>query len=269
MTTAFPAPATGTPPHLLEPGRRLRWRGHLYVVAAQRSPAVHLVSLTGEEPDVYALASVVLKADGFRLPEENGRPHPAPEEEQAGLLRWLGEDDLRHVQEWERHLTEIRDGQIPATPAQPGPDHAPATPVQPGPDHAPATSTLKQRFTAKAAELQAAGWRHCSAGTIERRYRAWRRHGPAGLIRQTVPHPWGRTDERVIRLLHTNIETSGTHNTTSHCGSHLLEQLRTAIRLNYPAEYDQLNISPATFYRLLHRLRSLTPPAPTSHPPSR
>ncbi|OKJ27845.1 hypothetical protein [Streptomyces sp. CB01580] len=252
MTTALPEPATGTPSHLLEPGRRLRWRGHLYVIAAQRSPAVHLVSLTGEEPDVYALASVVLEADGFGLPEENGRPRPAPEGERAGLLRWLGEDDLRHVQEWERHLTEIRDGQIPATPAQPGPDHALAT------------STLKQRFAAKAAELQAAGWRHCSAGTIERRYRAWHRHGLAGLIRRTVPHPWGRTDERVIRLLHTHIETGGTHNTTSHSGSHLLEQLRAAIRLNYPAEYDRLNISPATFYRLLHRLRS-----PTGHPPSR
>ncbi|MGI5473354.1 hypothetical protein [Streptomyces sp. CA-132043] len=37
-------------------------------------------------------------------------------------------------------------------------------------------------------------------------------------------------------------------------GSRLLERLRAAIRLHYPEEYERLDISSATFYRLLERL---------------
>lgn len=229
--------------HGLRPGSRLRWHGGEYVVAALQGVTVHLVGLQEGGQDVCALMSVVVGADDFALLTDTGQECAGEKAPDISGLELLEEGDRQRVRDWERHLIEIRDGLPPGSP----PDATPRL------GYAPDAFTLKQRYAAKSAELKALGWKNCSAGTVERRYRAYKATGIAGLMREVVPgSPWGRTDERVVRLLLKEVDAGRDESDGS--GSRLLERLRAAIRLHHPEEYEQLDISPATFYRLLERL---------------
>ncbi len=240
------AAAASSPPHTehaLRPGSRLRWQGADYVVAALQGTTVHLVCEQQDGEDACALVSVVVRAEDFALLDENGTPLPGATIPDVSGLELLGEADRQRLRDWERHLVEVRDG-VP-------PDAEPGTKPRPGYD--PARFTLKQRFAAKSAELKTLGWKSSSAGTVARRYSAYRSEGVAGLMREVVPgSPWGRTDERVVRLLLAEVQASLEE--SDGYGSRLLERLRAAILLRYPNEYDRLDISDATFYRLLERL---------------
>lgn len=242
MTTVAPS----APPHTepgLRPGRRLRWHGSQYIVAALQGTVVHLVCLNEEGQDVCALASALIQADDFALLTETGEDVPGETVADISGLELLEDTDRQRVRDWERHLVEIRDG-VP-------PGMEPGTAPRAGYDIE--AFTFKQRYATKSAELKALGWKSSSAGTVERRYRAYTAHGIAGLIREAVPgSPWGRTDERVVRLLLAEVR-AGADESDGHA-TRLLERLRAAILLHHPDEYDQLDISDATFYRLLERL---------------
>jgi hypothetical protein len=244
MTGAAAHPGTGPARGLtLKPGSRLRWHGGTYLVAAVRGTTVHLASLDDAGHDACALIWAVTGADDFALLHEDGRPHATERVPDVSALEMLAEGERQRVRDWERHLIEIRDGVPPNLPDD----------ASPRPGYDPAVFTLKQRFAAKAGELKALGFTSCSAGTVARRYRSYQASGVAGLLREVTPGPaWGRTDERVVRLLLAEVEAGREESDGS--ATRLLERLRATIRLHHPDEYEQLDISPATFYRLLERL---------------
>ncbi|WP_260634098.1 hypothetical protein [Streptomyces angustmyceticus] len=237
------APASLTPGQL-RPGSRLRWHGAEYIVAAlQGGTTVHLTCQEEQGQDACVLVSAVVQADDFALLTNAGEALPGEVVPDVSALELLEPVEQQQVRDWERHLIEIRDGLPPGS--EPG--------TTPRPGYDTDTSTLKQRYAAKSAELKALGWKNSSAGTVERRYRAYKAGGIAELMREVLPRsPWGHTDERVVRLLLAEVD-AGVDESDGH-GSRLLERLRAAILLHYPDEYVQLDISPATFYRLLERL---------------
>ncbi|MEF3113879.1 Mu transposase C-terminal domain-containing protein [Streptomyces chrestomyceticus] len=228
----------------LAPGVRLRWQGGTYRVLALQGPEVQLGCLDKHGHDARALVAAVVGAEDYALlNEDNTAVLPAATVPDTSGLSLLTEEQRRLVRDWERHLIEIDDGVPPDAPAG----------TVPRPGYDPQYFTVRQRLTAKAAELKALGFASASPGTVERRRRAYRARGVFGLIRETVPgSPWGRTDERVVKLLLAEIK-AGRYESDGY-GSRLYERLQAAVRNAHPGEYEALMISPATFYRLLKRL---------------
>lgn len=227
----------------LRPGARLRWQGGTYRVLVLQGAEVQLGCLDEEGADARALLSAVVGADDFALLDEDLQELEREQVADTSGLSLLPEAELKLVRDWERHLREIDDG-VP-------PDAGEGAVPRPGYD--PDRFTVRQRIAAKAAELKALGFRHASAGTIERRRRAYQACGAFGLIREIVPgSPWGRTDERVVRLLQAEIKAGLGESDGD--ASRLYERLQAAVRREHEDDYDTLMISRATFYRLLGRL---------------
>ncbi|MBP2055861.1 transposase InsO family protein [Streptomyces griseochromogenes] len=224
-------------------GARLRWHGGTYRVLVLQGAEVQLGCLDEEGLDARALVSVVVGADDFALLDEDLQELEQEQVTDTSRLSVLSEAELKLVRDWERHLREIDDGVPPD--AEEG--------AVPRPGYDPDRFTVRQRLAAKAAEMKALGFRHASAGTIERRRRAYQSRGVFGLIREIVPgSPWGRTDERVVRLLLAELKAGLGESDGD--ASRLYERLQAAVRREHEAEYDDLMISRATFYRLLGRL---------------
>ncbi|WP_060904782.1 Mu transposase C-terminal domain-containing protein [Streptomyces scabiei] len=224
-------------------GARLRWQGGTYRVLVLQGAEVQLGCLDEEGADARALLSAVVGADDFALLDEDLQDLEREQVADTSGLSLLPEAELQLVRDWERHLREIDDG-VP-------PDAGEGAVPRPGYD--PARFTVRQRIAAKAAELKALGFRHASAGTIERRRRAYQARGVFGLIREIVPgSPWGRTDERVVKLLLAEVKAGLGESDGD--ASRLYERLQAAVRREHETEYDKLMISRATFYRLLGRL---------------
>ncbi|MET8646461.1 Mu transposase C-terminal domain-containing protein [Streptomyces sp. NPDC004074] len=242
MTTAV-AKADAREQARLPLGARVRWQGGTYQVLVLQGAEVQLGCLDEQGQDARALVSAVVGADDYALLAEDGQALQEVQVADTSGLSVLSKDELKLVRDWERHLREIDDG-VP-------PDAEEGTLPRPGYD--PDRFTVRQRLATKAAELKALGFKHASAGTIERRRRAYATRGVFGLIREIVPgSPWGRTDERVVRLLLAEVKSQQAESDGD--GSRLYERLQAAVRREHAAEYDDLMISRATFYRLLERL---------------
>ncbi|QIY59411.1 transposase family protein [Streptomyces sp. RPA4-5] len=227
----------------LQLGARVRWQGGTYRVLVLQGAEVQLGCLDKEGLDARALASAVVGADDFALLDEDLQELEQEQVADTSGLALLSENELKLVRDWERHLREIDDGVPPD--AEEG--------AVPRPGYDPDRFTVRQRLAAKAAEMKALGFKHASAGTIERRRRAYRARGVFGLICESVPgSPWGRTDERVVRLLLAEVKAGLGESDGD--GSRLYERLQAAVWRDHKAEYDKLMISRATFYRLLGRL---------------
>lgn len=224
-------------------GARLRWQGGTYRVLVLQGEEVQLGCLDEAGADARALVPVVVGADDFALLDEDLQELEKEQVTDCSGLAVLSEAELKLVRDWERHLREIDDG-VP-------PDAGEGAVPRPGYD--PGHFTVRQRLAAKAAEMKALGFRHASAGTIERRRRAYQARGVFGLVREVVPgSPWGRTDERVVRLLLAEVKAGLGESDGD--ASRLYGRLQAAVWREHEAEYDSLMISRATFYRLLGRL---------------
>ncbi|MFF2367813.1 Mu transposase C-terminal domain-containing protein [Streptomyces sp. NPDC058122] len=224
-------------------GARLRWQGGTYRVLVLQGSEVQLGCLDEEGADARALIEAVVGAGDFALLDEGLQELEREEVPDTSRLSLLPEAELKLVRDWERHLREIDDGVPPD--AEEG--------AVPRPGYDPARFTVRQRIAAKAAEMKTLGFRYASAGSVERRRRAYQARGVFGLIREVVPgSPWGRTDERVVRLLLAEVKAGLGESDGD--ASRLYERLEAAVRREHEAEYDDLMISRATFYRLLGRL---------------
>ncbi|MEY9490914.1 transposase InsO family protein [Streptomyces calvus] len=224
-------------------GARVRWQGGTYRVEVLQGPEVQLSCLDEEGLDARALVSAVVGADDFAVLDEAGGPCERERVADTSRLSLLSETEMKLVRDWERHLREVDDG-VP-----PGAEEGTA----PRPGYDPGQFTVRQRLAAKAAEMKALGFRHASAGTVERRRRAYQARGVFGLIREVAPgSPWGRTDERVVQLLLDEVKAGLGESDGD--ASRLYERLQAAVRREHKVEYDKLMVSRATFYRLLKRL---------------
>jgi len=242
MTTAV-AQANATQQARLPLGARVRWQGGTYQVLVVQGPEVQLGCLDEQGQDARALISAVVGAEDYALLHEGGEALPAEQVADTSSLSLLPEGQQGRVRDWERHLREIDEGVPPDAEEGTAPRHG----------YDPERFTVRQRIATKAAELKALGWKNASAGTIARRRRAYLARGVFGLIREVIPgSPWGRTDERVVRLLLAEVE-AGQDESDGH-GTRLYERLQAAVLRDYPDEYDDLMISQPTFYRLLDRL---------------
>ncbi|WP_405559483.1 Mu transposase C-terminal domain-containing protein [Streptomyces sp. NBC_01180] len=241
MTTVM-AQATAAQQDRMRLGARLRWQGGTYRVVALQGAEVQLGCLDERGHDARALVATVVGADDYAVLDEDGQAQDAVQVADTSGLSSLSEAQLAAIRDWERHLREIDEG-VP-------PDAAEGTVPRPGYD--PERFTVGQRIAAKAAELKALGFKSSSVSTIERRRRAYQARGVFGLVRDIGGSPWGRTDERVVRLLLAEIE-AGRDESDGH-GTRLYERLQTAVEREHPDEYERLMVSRATFYRLLERL---------------
>lgn len=224
-------------------GARLRWQGGTYRVLVLQGAEVQLGCLGEEGADARALVEAVVGADDFALLDEDLQELEREQVTDTSRLSLLSEADSKLVRDWERHLREIDDGVPPD--AEEG--------AVPRPGYDPGRFTVRQRLAAKAAEMKTLGFKHASAGTIERRRRAYQARGVFGLIREIVPgSPWGRTDERVVKLLLAEVKAGLGESDGD--ASRLYERLQAAVWREHEAEYDKLMISRSTFYRLLGRL---------------
>ncbi|SEE34638.1 Mu transposase C-terminal domain-containing protein [Streptomyces sp. KS_5] len=224
-------------------GARVRWQGGTYRVLVLQGEEVQLGCLDEAGADARALVPVVVGADDFALLDDDLQELEKEQVTDCSGLAGLSEAELKLVRDWERHLREVDDGVPPD--AEEG--------AVPRPGYDPGVFTVRQRLAAKAAEMKALGFKYASAGTIERRRRAYQARGVFGLIREVVPgSPWGRTDERVVRLLLAEVRAGLGESDGD--ASRLYERLQAAVWRDHAAEYDDLMISRATFYRLLDRL---------------
>ncbi|MEU9712600.1 Mu transposase C-terminal domain-containing protein [Streptomyces sp. NPDC047967] len=224
-------------------GARLRWQGGTYRVLVLQGAEVQLGCLDEQGADARVLVEAVVGADDFVLLDADLQELEREQMTDASRLSLLSEADSQLVRDWERHLREIDDGLPPD--ADEG--------AVPRPGYDPHLFTVRQRLALKAAEMKTLGFKHASAGTIERRRRAYQARGVFGLIREIVPgSPWGRTDERVVKLLLAEVKAGLGESDGD--ASRLYDRLQAAVQREYKAEYDQLMVSRATFYRLLKRL---------------
>lgn len=223
----------------LEPGQRVRFDGAEYVVAAVRGPSAHLLC----EQDPCRSAAVLLQAlvgsGDFAVLDPAGVPRPQRQVPNLSILDVLEPGTRERIRAWEWHLVELRDGVPPDSPA--------GTMPRPGFE---TTRSERGRFAAKAAQLKELGWRGVSSSTVRRRFLAYQEQGVAGLARIAIGR--ARTDERVIQLLVAEVKAAVGE--SSGWANRVYERLLTAIRAQYPDEYERLVISPATFYRLIKRL---------------
>ncbi|MGW5677914.1 Mu transposase C-terminal domain-containing protein [Streptomyces sp. NPDC003860] len=243
MTTHALQPDAAADENQLRLGARVRWQGGTYQVQVLQGSEVHLSCQDEDGRDVRALVPAVVGADDFAVLDEAGGSCEREQVADISQLSLLSETELKLVRDWERHLREVDEGVLPDAEES----------AEPRPGYDPSRFTVRQRMATKAAEMKSLGFRYASVGTVERRRRAYQARGVFGLIREIVPgSPWGRTDERVVKLL--LAEAKAGLGESDGDASRLYERLQAAVRRQHEAEYDTLMISRATFYRLLKRL---------------
>jgi transposase InsO family protein len=154
--------------------------GEDYQVVGLAGVSVRLLSTAGAE--VVVLASYLLSSSTFALID--GRAG-IPAVEPFGLLDGLPEEVLASAREWYRHVVEVETGLAPQAP--PG--------ATPRPEYDPAITTVRQRDTAKAAELGV------GVRTVERLRARYAQQGVWGLVDQRATRTWaatGRVDARLV-----------------------------------------------------------------------
>lgn len=176
------------------------------------------------------------------LPEQSPGPAPVgfnPLDPAAAMLS-VPEAQRPLVQFWIDHLDELESGVHPEHPTHRYPQYSPDRP-------------RRDRITAKAEELSSIQWpdgrrRQVSARTIERKLRARRERGPAGLVsgHVTLAKPGGNQDPEFIAVLDDILASYTT--LTDVTTSVLFGRTRLAFRDKHP-EYDYTDSSSPNFYR--------------------
>ncbi|MGV9843405.1 hypothetical protein ACWDUB_15035 [Streptomyces fungicidicus] len=176
-------------------GDLVRWRGGVWEVTAFKGRQITLRPQSGVEAPVDTLWREVESAPDFAVLDNDGqdvaRKHlPALGE----LLEATTPAEREKALWWHEHMKELHTGLRPGcTTARPGYD--------------PDTTTFKQHCQTKSAELAAVGiefsWR-----ALDDRRRAWKAADENPLVllydgrKSRTPDPGGRTDKRVIALMH-------------------------------------------------------------------
>ena len=236
-------------------GGRVCWRGRVHQVVELCGTSVTL--LPQEEGDREGPAPVqggagagqcslvwldhLVRSPGF---EVLGAPPVQRVFAPLGRLETVDPAVVQAAREWEVHIIEVHTGIHPNAPLGAAAQA----------DFDPATRTLAQRYQAKAAQLQALGWRDASAGTVERKRRAWLKEGLWGLVddrRTRVRSELGRADPRVVEVLVGLVARARKRRESVGNGARLYERLKTELERRFP----QLRVPPpSSFYALLKKL---------------
>ncbi|WP_323746868.1 TnsA-like heteromeric transposase endonuclease subunit [Catenulispora pinisilvae] len=232
-------PMSVSRPPELRIGDRIRLGGTEHTVLGLTGTAVRLL-----DPSDGAEASVMLTelfaAPGFSLAT---RAAVAPLASQQ-LLEGLPAETVEQARWWEDHIVEVLTG----VPPQAGPGAVAR------PEYDPLIRTLRQRETAKAAELETLG-RTVTLRTFQRlRYR-YETGGLLGLIDGRTTRPpsvTGRVDERVVDAVRQAVREQ----TQASTGT--VDRLRRRVEQILAGQDDGQDPvvmpSRATFYRLVQRV---------------
>ncbi|MBA5846874.1 DDE-type integrase/transposase/recombinase [Gordonia amicalis] len=200
-------------------------------------------------------AAVVFFGSLDLLPEMSPGPLPVgfnPLDSVSSLLS-VPEDQRPLVTFWQGHLDELESGVHPDHPNRLSPDYT-------------RDRSRHERIRAKAEELSSIQWpdarhRQVSPRTIERKLRARRDRGPAGLVSGhcRLAKPGGTQDPEFLGVLDDTL--SGYEKLSDVPITVMAGRIRTAFRAKHP-EYEYVDASAgnyyqfpsyATMYRLIHR----------------
>ncbi|KQY38747.1 integrase [Nocardia sp. Root136] len=180
---------------LLLVGDRVIYDGTEHVVVGLSGTQVRLTAADGTAT-VVLLAHLVDSADFAVLGRVDELANP------RGLashdLADVSPEAAKRAREWEHHVIEVDTGLPPG--AGPG--------AVPRPEYDPARNTIRQRESAKAAELSAAGM-PTSAITVQRMRSRYRSGGVRALIDGRMTRPsstYRRTDERLLAAVQDTLD---------------------------------------------------------------
>ncbi len=224
---------------LLNVGDRVLFEDVEHQVAALASTWVRLVAAADGAPGAVLLTHL-LASPGFEILGGTELTRPVPLDRSLDDLP----DELAELaRQRERHVIEVATGLPPDAPAG----------TTPRPQFDPSTTTVRERETAKAAELTAAGT-PTSLSTVQGMRRRYRAECLRGLVdgraqRQSSPH--GRTDERVVAAIR---EALGEEMSRSTGTRDRLHRRVEAILAERHGDASVAMPSKATFNRLVARL---------------
>ena len=232
-------------------GDLVRWRGGVWEVSAFQGRQITLRPQSGDVAPVDMLWREVESAPDFAVLDNDGQDVARARLPALGeLLEAATPAEREKALWWHEHMKELHTGLRPgSTTARPGYD--------------PDTTTFKQRCQTKSAELAAVGmefsWR-----ALDDRRRAWKAAAENPLVllydgRKTrTPDPGGRTDKRVIALMH---EVTARHARESGGRvNRVYEDVETLVRQRYrrelqdPREAERLLLPRSTFYTRMQEL---------------
>jgi hypothetical protein len=226
-----------TRPGVLRIGDRVRLGGTVHTITALTGMSVRLVAESGHS-SVVLLTHLLSAADFEALDAPAGPGLP-----RLGLLDGLPSSVVARARAWERHVVEVDTGLPPDAPAG----------ARPRPDYDPARRSLRQRETAKAAELTAAG-EPTSPRTVQRLRLRYRSQGLLGLVDRRAMRPvrpLGNTDPRLVAAIVMQLDQETTQSTGTR------GRLRRRVEATLTAEHGQGMValpSKATFNRLVGAL---------------
>jgi hypothetical protein len=200
-------------PAALGVGDRVRFNDDIHTVTGLAGTSVRLLADGGQHSVI--LFGHLTSAPGFELLGAA----PAPSLSGLGLLDGLPDSVMTTARAWEHHVVEVDTG-LP-------PDAAEA--ARPRPEYDPETQTVRQRETAKAAELTASGT-PTSSMTVRWMRRRYREQGLWGLVDQRstrVSNPLGRADSRLVAAITTvvNAETNDSTGDKGRLRRRVIQQL--------------------------------------------
>ncbi|MFI9325848.1 TnsA-like heteromeric transposase endonuclease subunit [Kitasatospora aureofaciens] len=232
-------------------GDRVCWASARYRVIAFKGAQVTLLPVNGGGPPVDVWYREVAAAEDFAVLDDTDQ-----EVERAGLpplgvlLQAASKADREQALWWHRHMKEVDTGLRPGR-------------LVPRPGFDPEATTLAQRYQAKSDELAAVDI-HVRPGTLADMRRRWKAacENPLVLVldrrKGRTRQPGGRTDPRVIALLHEAVaDCAGDSGATIGSVYESVQQLlrrRYAKELADPQERKQLTLPPSTFYKRMREL---------------
>ncbi|MEU6495781.1 transposase [Streptomyces sp. NPDC046984] len=232
-------------------GDLVRWRGVLWEVSAFKGRQITLRPQSGDQAPVDTLWREVENAPDFAVLDQDGQATARKQLPALGeLLETLTSEEREKALWWHGHMKELQTGLRPGcTTARPG--------------YAPDTTTFKQRCQTKSAELAAAGFEF-SWRALDDRRRAWKEAGENPLVllhdgrKNRTPDPGGRTDKRVIALMHEvtarHARASGGRVTRVYEDVETLIHERFGRELKDPREAERLLLPRSTFYTRMREL---------------
>ncbi|MEV5910531.1 transposase [Streptomyces chartreusis] len=232
-------------------GNRVRWHGRTFEVSAFKGRQVTLRPLSGEDAPVDALWREVESAPDFAILDDTGHDLARTKLPPLGeLLEGVTPEERKNAGWWHRHMKELQTGLLPGR-------------TVPRPGYDPDSTTFEQRCKTKSAELAAAGHTF-SARALDDRRRKWKAADENPLVllhdgRKTrTPDPGGRTDKRVIALMHE--VTAGLARESGGRVGRAYEDVETLVRQRYrreledPREAERLLLPRSTFYTRMKEL---------------
>ncbi|MEU3862672.1 transposase [Streptomyces sp. NPDC028722] len=232
-------------------GDRVHWQGRTWEVSAFKGRQITLRPLSGEDTPVDTLWREVESTPDFAVLDDADQRAARRRLPPLGeLLEAAEPDERKKALWWHEHMKELDTGLRPGH-------------LTPRPGYDPEATTLKQRCEAKAAELTAAGFEFTWRALDDKR-RKWKNADENPLVllydgrRNRTPDPGGRTDKRVIALMHEVVargaRESGGRVTRVYEDVETLVHKRYAQELKDPKEAERLLLPRSTFYTRMKEL---------------